>query len=136
MSGIFLAIGAYFLIALETILDKFLLTSKRVSHPANYAFYSGVMSFFAFTFFYWGFHFILSERIVFYLIPGIIFTYGILFLFFAIEKNEASQVIPLVGAVIPIIIFFISVFIQPSIKIFFQKFQGGLFHTLDSKRKK
>ena len=110
MSGFFLAIGAYFLIALETILDKFLLTSKRVSHPANYAFYSGVMSFFALAFFYWGFHIILAERIVFYLIPGIIFTYGILFLFFAIEKNEASQVIPLVGAVIPIIIFFIFVF--------------------------
>lgn len=110
MSGIFLAIGAYFLIALETILDKFLLTSKRISHPVNYAFYSGVMSFLALAFFYWGFHPILAEKIIFYLVPGIIFTYGILFLFFAIEKNEASQVIPLVGAVIPIIIFFISIF--------------------------
>ena len=47
MHWLTITIVAYFLLALEIILDKFLLSSKRVSHPSIYAFYSGALGFFA-----------------------------------------------------------------------------------------
>ncbi|OGI34494.1 MAG: hypothetical protein A2259_01100 [Candidatus Moranbacteria bacterium RIFOXYA2_FULL_43_15] len=101
---------AYLLIALEVILDKFLLSSRRVSHPAIYAFYSGVLSLFAFIFFPFGFHWIPSGRIAVSLLAGMIFVYGILSLFFAIRKSEASRVTPVVGATIPVVTYFLSIF--------------------------
>ncbi|HAI73806.1 MAG TPA: hypothetical protein DCS28_03030 [Candidatus Moranbacteria bacterium] len=105
-----IAILAYFLLALEIILDKFLLSSKRVSHPAVYAFYSGTMGLFAFVFSPIGFHQIGFYKIVFSLAAGIIFIYGMLALFFAIKKSEASRVLPVVGATAPIIVFFLAAF--------------------------
>ncbi len=101
---------AYFLLALEIILDKFLLSSKRVSHPAIYAFYSGTLGLFAFVFAPIGFHQISFYKIVFSLAAGIIFIYGMLALFFAIRKSEASRVVPVVGATVPVIVFFLAVF--------------------------
>lgn len=111
MVWISIAIISYFLVALEIILDKFLLTSKRVSHPAIYAFYSGVLSLAAlFIFFPFGFHSVNAVKMWPYLLGGVIFTYGILNLFFALNKSEASKVTPVVGAVIPIVTYILSLF--------------------------
>ena len=46
MNWLIVSIIAYLLIALGVILDKFLLSSNRISHPVVYAFYSGLLSFF------------------------------------------------------------------------------------------
>lgn len=110
MNWLVAATIAYFLLALEIVLDKFLLSSKRVSHPAIYAFYSGTMGLFAFVFAPLGFHQIGFGKIFFSFVTGIFFIYGMLFLFFAIRKGEASRVIPVTGAVIPVTIFFLAVF--------------------------
>lgn len=112
MNWILIAIVAYFLVGLEVILDKFLLSSNRVSHPAIYAFYSGVLS--VTTLFilapFGGFHAIKFNQILPSLLAGLVFTYGILCLFFAINKSEASKVTPVVGAVIPLVTYFLSIF--------------------------
>lgn len=109
MTWIIIAIFSYFLIALEIILDKFLLSSKRVSHPAIYAFYSGLLSLTALLIFSpFGFHLISFSSALLSFAAGMIFTYGILCLFFAINKSEASQAIPVVGAVIPLTTYFLS----------------------------
>lgn len=108
MSWLVIAIIAYFLVALEVVLDKFMLSSNRVSHPAIYAFYSGVMSLFVVVFIPFGVHWLPLNQIIFSLLAGIVFVYGILALFFAINKNEASQVMPVVGAMIPLTTFFLS----------------------------
>lgn len=110
MNWILLTIGAYFLVALEVILDKFLISSERVSHPAVYAFYSGVLSLFAFVFFPLGFHLISPNDALLSFLAGIIFVYGILSLFFAMKKSEASQVTMVVGAITPIVTFLFSIF--------------------------
>jgi drug/metabolite transporter (DMT)-like permease len=110
MDWLAITIVAYFLLALEIILDKFLLSSSRVSHPAIYAFYSGTMGLFAIFFAPFGFHAISYYKIVFSFIAGMIFIYGMLSLFFAIRKGEASRVLPVVGAVIPITTFFLAIF--------------------------
>ena len=115
MNWISIAILSYFLIALGVILDKFLLSSKRVAHPATYAFYSGIMSFFTiFIFFPTGkLHLVSAVTALWMFGFGFIFFVGVLFLFFAIQKSEASRVIPVVGAVTPIISFVIeSLFLQ------------------------
>ncbi|MDZ4384999.1 MAG: EamA family transporter [Candidatus Moranbacteria bacterium] len=110
MNYLAIAVVAYFLVAIEVILDKFLLTSKRVSHPSVYAFYIGMMSLFALALIPFGFHLIGLKQAFFTIIPGIIFAYGVLCLFFAINKSEASRVLPVVGAIIPIVTFLLSIF--------------------------
>jgi drug/metabolite transporter (DMT)-like permease len=112
MNWLLITIVAYLLLALEIVLDKFLLSSKRVSHPSTYAFYSGVLGLFAVIvgIFFGGFHLISVGKIIFSFIAGIIFIYGMLALFFAVRKGEASRVLPVVGAVIPITTFFLAIF--------------------------
>lgn len=111
MNWLSISIVAYLLIALQVILDKFLLSSKKISHPAIYAFYSGVMSLFALAFFPFGFHSVSAVQGIFSVISGIVFIYGMLMLFFAINKSEASRVTPVVGAIIPVVTYFLSVFL-------------------------
>ena len=110
MNYISVAILAYFIIALGTIIDKFLLTSKKVSHPAIYAFYSGLISLFTFALFPFGGHLVGIAQLAGYAFFGAIFTYGILCLFFAIQANQASQVLPVNGAMVPIVTYFLSIF--------------------------
>lgn len=110
MSWLVIAAVAYLLIALEVILDKFLLSSRRVSHPSVYAFYSGILSLFAFAFFPFGFHGVGVSQLFLSLFSGAVFVYGILALFFAIRESEASRVTPVVGAVIPAVAYFLSIF--------------------------
>jgi uncharacterized membrane protein len=109
MSYVAIAIISYFLIALEIILDKFLLSSKRVSHPVVYAFYSGILSLGALLIFApLGFHWISFSSAILSFLAGLIFTYGILCLFFAINKSEASQAIPVVTAMTALTTYFLS----------------------------
>lgn len=110
MDWIAIAITAYFLIALEVILDKFLLSSKKVSHPAVYAFYSGLLSLPAVVFAPLGFHGVNFGKGIFAIFSGVVFVYGILSLFFAIQRSEASRVMPVVGATVPIVTYFSSFF--------------------------
>jgi drug/metabolite transporter (DMT)-like permease len=110
MNWFLVALIAYFLVALQVILDKFLLSSKRVSHPAIYAFYSGLLSLLTLPIFFpFGFHLVSGWEISTYFLAGIIFIYGVLCLFFALKKSEASKVTPVAGAVIPLVTFFLSI---------------------------
>lgn len=108
MNWLAITIFAYFLLAMEVVLDKFLLSSERVSHPAIYAFYSATTGLFALVFIPFGFHAISYADIFFRLIGGIVFIYGMLALFFALNKSEASRVAPVVGAVVPMTVLFLS----------------------------
>jgi len=105
---IFATLSSYFLGALAVILDKFLLGSKRISSAPVYSFYIGVSGLFVLLFIPFGFYFPSSFQIFLSLISGGMFSVGILFLYFAIQKGEASRVTPIVGAIIPIITCFLS----------------------------
>ena len=108
MIFIFAALGSYFLGALTVILDKFLLSSKRISSPPVYSFYVGVFGLFVLFFIPFGFSVPSLFQITISLVSGIIFSLGILALYFAIKKSEASRVTPVVGAVVPIVTYFLS----------------------------
>ena len=117
---------AYFLLSLEIVLDKFLLSSKRVSHPVLYAFYSAATGLFSLIFIPFGSHALDYAKILYYLIGGIVFIYGMLSLFFALNKGEASRVMPVVGAVVPIVTFFLSI-IYLGESLFLNEVSGIIF---------
>jgi drug/metabolite transporter (DMT)-like permease len=108
MQWLGVSIFAYFLIAFQSSMDKFLLSSRRISHPAVYAFYSGFLSLFAFILFPFGFHLVETREAMVQIFSGAVFAYGVLFLFFAIRDNEATQVVPVVGAVTSAATYFFS----------------------------
>jgi drug/metabolite transporter (DMT)-like permease len=143
MLWLIISVLAYLLVALETILDKFLLSSNKISHPAIYAFYSGILSSFAFLFFPFGFHFIGFGKLFVGILAGTIFIYGTLALFYAIKESDASQVTPVVVATTPIVTYFFSLLILHD-RLFFHQLlgvailiSGGLLVSVDlSGRKK
>ncbi len=109
MNWVLIAISSYFLTACAVILDKFMLSSKKVSHPAVYAFYSGILSLLTLLIFApFGFHRVSFSLALANFLGGALFLFGILFIFYAIKKSEASRVMPVVGALIPIISFFVG----------------------------
>lgn len=112
LSWFWIAFAGYFLVAMETILDKFLLASKKISHPAVYAFYSATLSLFVLVFLLTGrIHWLGWEFFLWSLICGTFFVYGIMSLFFALRSGEASRAVPVSGAVQPIVIALISFFV-------------------------
>ncbi|HRZ95297.1 MAG TPA: EamA family transporter [Candidatus Moranbacteria bacterium] len=137
MNWLAITFFAYFFLSLEIILDKFLLSSRRVSHPALYTFYSAAAGLFALVFIPFGFHAIGYIEIIYRLIGGIIFICGMLALFSAIAESEASRVTPVVGATVPITTFFLSLiflgenFAQKEILGLIALIFGGLLISLD-----
>lgn len=138
MIFIFAALGSYFLGALTIILDKFLLGSKRIASPAVYSFFIALFGLLAVFFIpFAGFSIPSGWQIFHSLLGGALFSYGILALYFAIQKSEASRVSPIVGAVIPIVIYFLSSAFSTeklfSIQIFgiFFLILGGLLISFD-----
>ncbi|MFA5777739.1 MAG: EamA family transporter [Parcubacteria group bacterium] len=109
MIFIFAALGSYFLGALTIILDKFLLGSKRITSAPVYSFFIALFGIFAVAFIpFVGFSIPSGWQIFLSLLGGALFSYGILALYFAIQKSEASRVSPIVGAVIPVATYFLS----------------------------
>ncbi len=112
MLWIILTVVAYLFGALANILDKFLLGSKRFSSAPVYAFYVGVFSLWAVFFAPFGLVMPSLSGLALCFGSGIIFLLGILLLYFAIGKAQASRVVPVVGAVLPLATFLISLPMQ------------------------
>ena len=120
---LFSALSSYFLGALTVIFDKFLLGSKRISSAPVYSFYIGVSGLAVLVLIPFGFHIPSFFQIFLSLISGGLFSVGIMFLYFAIQKGEASRVTPIVGAIIPIVTYFLS-FVSSSEKFVFIQVLG------------
>ncbi len=112
MLWIVLTISAYLFGALANILDKFLLGSKRFSSAPVYAFYVGFFSLWAIFFAPFGLQVPNFSGLALCFGSGIVFLLGILLLYFAIGKAQASRVVPVVGAVLPLATFLISLSMQ------------------------
>lgn len=105
---IFIALSSYFLSALAVILDKFLLGSKRISSAPVYSFYIGILGLAVLFFLPFGFYIPSAYQMLISVLSGAFFSLGILFLYFAIQKGEASRVLPIIGALIPTLTYFFS----------------------------
>ncbi len=120
MLWILLTISAYLFGAVANILDKFLLGSKRFSSAPVYAFYVGIFSLWALFFAPFGLRMPNALGLTLCLLSGVIFLFGILLLYFAIGKAQASRVVPVVGAVLPLATFLISLPFKAETLSFFQ----------------
>jgi hypothetical protein len=108
MAWFIIVIWAYFFGAISNIGDKFLLGSKRISSAPVYAFYIGLFGLGALILAPFGLTFPQTAILFLCFAGGILFLTGILLLYFAIEKAEASRVIPVVGAIVPISSFLLA----------------------------
>ena len=120
MLWILLTSSAYLFGAVANILDKFLLGSKRFSSAPVYAFYVGIFSLWALFFAPFGLRMPNALGLTLCLLSGVIFLFGILLLYFAIGKAQASRVVPVVGAVLPLATFLISLPFKAETLSFFQ----------------
>lgn len=109
MAWFSIAIISYFFGAIANVLDKFLLGSKRISSAPVYAFYVGLFGLGAFMLAPFGLTIPNGSIMAWCLVSGLIFSFGVMLLFFAIERAEASRVTPVVGATIPIATFFLAI---------------------------
>ncbi len=105
---LFVALSSYFLSAFTIVLDKFLLGSKRISSAPVYSFYIGIFSLFVLIFVPFGLAIPSAFQLFLDLLSGALFSFGILSLYFAIQKGEASRVSPIVGAMIPVVTYLLS----------------------------
>ncbi len=137
MNWIYFSFFSYFLGALAIILDKFLLGSKRISSPPVYSFYIAILGLVTIVIFPFYFYIPSISQMTISIIAGILFTFGILSLYFAIKAGETSRVTPIVGAVTPLSCYLISLIfygselgIEQIIGVMLLIF-GGLFISFD-----
>jgi drug/metabolite transporter (DMT)-like permease len=101
MNWLYIVIFAHLVFAVTAIIDKFLV-SKTSLKPAAYAFYVGLLSIFVLVLIPFDFSFIPLEHIIISFVAGALFTFSLLFLYQAFEKNDVSKIAPIYGAAAPI----------------------------------
>lgn len=107
MTWLFLAVTSYFLNAIVSLTDKFLL-SKKAKDPLIYAFYSGILTSFVVILWPIDFEVLSPDLTVIALLSGAAFFMALFFYYSAILEGEVSRVVPVVGGVSPIVIFCLS----------------------------
>jgi len=107
MIWLLIIVVAYFLNASATVVDKFLLT-KKIPNPAVYAFFICVLNLLGLVFIPFGFHFTSAAQTLIALINGILFTFAYLFMFMALNRNEASRITPFMGGLQPIFVLLLA----------------------------
>ncbi len=103
MSWILVAAAAYFLNAITPIIDKFLL-GDRIPNPTAYTFYVGVLSIVAVVAAPLGLMWPGTAQFLVSLASGALFLFGLFAFFVALKRQEASRVIPVVGAFVPLVV--------------------------------
>ncbi len=101
MLFIWVAIFAYFLFAINAVIDKYLLHQSRIGHPATYAFAIGTLSLVVIVLVPFGFEILPAEVILLAILAGALFTFAILCFFGALKNGEASRVVPIEGGFVP-----------------------------------
>ncbi len=109
MTWFLLAILGYFLYALVTVLNKFLLRQRATTRPLVFTFWIGILSIFTFVLVPFGqFNWPGLPLFLFDILIGLIFFVAILNFYEALDINEVSRVTPLTGGLIPVFILALS----------------------------
>jgi drug/metabolite transporter (DMT)-like permease len=107
MIWLYIAITAYFIGAVNAVIDKFLLVGK-IPNALAYSFSVGFLSIFILILAPFGLAWPGLSSFLFDLAVGVIFLLYLYVFFSALRTNEASRVVPIVGGLAPIFIFFLS----------------------------
>ena len=104
---ILIALIAYFANALVYVADKFIL-SKKIHSSITYAFFVGIWSFFNLILLFLDPWFPTWPELLLDLTAGIVYLLTLVFWYKALHQSEATRVVPIVGALIPICSFVLS----------------------------
>ncbi|MFH1822106.1 MAG: EamA family transporter [Patescibacteria group bacterium] len=96
-----IAITAYFINAGVYVADKFLL-SKKIHSSITYAFYVGIWSIFNFVLLVFAPWLPNFRELSIDLLAGLLFLITLVFWYKALHQSEATRVVPIVGALVPI----------------------------------
>jgi len=107
--GYFIAIGAHLLNGSVSIIDKFLLT-KTFKNPAAYAFWIGILSLGTFILLPFGFTLPTGWQWLIDFSAGATFILALYFFYLAIQAEEVTRIVPIVGSLIPIFTLLLSYF--------------------------
>lgn len=98
---ILVAIFSYFINAGVYVADKFLL-SKKIHSSIAYAFFVGIWSIFNFVILFFDPWMPSFREFVLDIFAGVLFLVTLVFWYKALHQSEATRVVPIVGALIPI----------------------------------
>jgi drug/metabolite transporter (DMT)-like permease len=102
-----IAISAYLINAGVYVADKFLL-SKKIHSSVTYAFYVGIWSIFNLCLLVFDFWLPTWQELILDLSAGALFVATLVFWYKALHQSEATRVVPIVGALVPIFSFALS----------------------------
>jgi len=95
------SIAAYFINAGVYIADKFLLT-KKIHSSIAYTFYVGIWSIFNIVLLFFSPWLPNAHQLIIDLLAGFLFLVTLVFWYKALHQSEATRVVPIVGALVPI----------------------------------
>lgn len=102
MTWLIVAITAYFILAIVSLVDKYLLVGP-IPNPKIYTFYVGILGVLVlFLVPFVGFSVPQPSQIILSLLAGAIFIYGLFWFYKALRDFEASRVIPAIGGILPL----------------------------------
>jgi drug/metabolite transporter (DMT)-like permease len=104
---LFIAVISYLINAAVYVADKFLL-SKKVHSSISYAFFVGIWSIFNLAILPFAFWLPSLRELGVDLLAGALFLVTLIFWYKALHQSEATRVVPIVGALVPIFSFLLS----------------------------
>jgi len=107
---IIISVASYFLTALNSVVDKYIL-NRPVGNPLAYAFYVGVFSIFSLILTPFGFEWPGLTQFFAALSVGGVFLFALITFFAALQSDEASRIVSIVGGTTPVFIVILSVFL-------------------------
>ncbi|MFA6551698.1 MAG: EamA family transporter [Patescibacteria group bacterium] len=133
-----ISIIGYFLNAGVYVADKHFL-SKKIHSSIAYAFYVGIWSIGNIVFLWWSPFFPVWPWLIIDLAAGLLFLWALIAWYKALHQSDATKVVPIVGAFVPIFsfilsyIFFGHVFTQQEFLAFLILLAGGILISIKRK---
>jgi len=98
---VFLTIFQYFIQATVDLMDKFLITARKVE-PVAYTFYTLVMGLLLILFWPWNYYALPVKFILLNLLSGVAFSLAMYVFFKALSQGETSRVVPYIFGLVPV----------------------------------
>ncbi len=111
MTWLIIAIAAYFLNAIATVIDKTLL-KKQIPHPVVYVFYIAALGIVLMLLIIpFGIKFLTPTNTIVALIAGAVWIWGLILMLYTLKREEASRVAPMIGGLTPLFILILAWYI-------------------------
>ena len=142
MNWLLITISSYLILAIVSLVDKYLLTSS-IPNPKVYTFYIGILGILVFLLVpFVGFYIPEISQIILALLAGVVYIYALFWLFKTLRLFETSRVIPAIGGIIPLFTFGLIYILSsgkeilsfPEIIAFILLIFGSILITLERKK--